>query len=95
MQSTFYTISQHWGTILGNRRNSAYNSVLKEIEVTLICVAGRAQSSLNSATSWTVVCQAPPSMEPPRQEYWHELPFPTPEDRPTLRWSPGLLHFLH
>ena len=37
------------------------------------------------ATSWTVACQAPL----PRQEYWHDLPFPTPEDPPDLD-SPDL-----
>ena len=29
---------------------------------------------------WTVVCQAPLSMELPRQEYWSGLPFPSPGD---------------
>ena len=32
----------------------------------------------SSAASWTVACQAPLSMELSRQEYWGELPFPTP-----------------
>ena len=30
------------------------------------------------ATLWTVAHQAPPSMECSRQEYWSELPFPSP-----------------
>ena len=30
------------------------------------------------ATPWTVACQAPLSMEFSRQEYWSELPFPSP-----------------
>ena len=29
-------------------------------------------------TLWTVVHQAPLSMEFPRQEYWNGLPFPSP-----------------
>ena len=29
-------------------------------------------------TSWTVACQAPPSVGFPRQEYWSGLPFPPP-----------------
>ena len=33
-------------------------------------------------TPWTVACQAPLSMEFSRQEYWNELPFPSPEDLP-------------
>ena len=36
--------------------------------------------------SWTVVCQAPPSIRFSRQEYWNELPFPLPEDLP----DPGI-----
>ena len=33
-------------------------------------------------TPWTVVCQAPLSMEFSRQEYWSGLPFPSPGDLP-------------
>ena len=29
---------------------------------------------------WTVDCQAPLSVGFPRQEYWSELPFPSPGD---------------
>ena len=35
-----------------------------------------------SATPWTVVPQAPLSIEFSKQEYWSGLPFPTPEDLP-------------
>ena len=35
-----------------------------------------------SETPWTVAHKAPLSMEFPRQEYWSELPFPTPGDLP-------------
>ena len=38
------------------------------------------------ATPWTVAHQAPPSMEFSRQEYWSELPFPSPGDLP----NPGI-----
>ena len=31
-------------------------------------------------TPWTVAHQAPPSMGFSRQEYWSELPFPSPGD---------------
>ena len=34
------------------------------------------------ATPWTVACQAPLSIELPRQEYWSGLPFPSLEDLP-------------
>ena len=38
------------------------------------------------ATPWTIVCQAPLSMEFSRQEYWNGLPFLTPGDLP----DPGI-----
>ena len=50
----------------------------------------------SSATPWTVTCQAPLSMRFSRQEYWCELPFPTPRDlpdsgiKPTFLASPAL-----
>ena len=34
------------------------------------------------ATLWTVAHQGPPSMGFSRQEYWSELPFPSPGDLP-------------
>ena len=34
------------------------------------------------ATPWTAVYQTPPSMDFSKQEYWTELPFPSPEDLP-------------
>ena len=34
--------------------------------------------SSSFATPWPVACQAPPSTEFSRQEYWSGLPFPTP-----------------
>ena len=34
----------------------------------------------DSATPWTTAHQAPLSMGFPRQEYWSELPFPSPGD---------------
>ena len=38
------------------------------------------------ATLWTVVYQAPPSTGSSRQEYWSDLPFPSPGDPP----NPGI-----
>ena len=35
-------------------------------------------------TSWTVVCQAPLSTGFHSQEYWSELPLPSPGDLPNL-----------
>ena len=42
----------------------------------------------DSATPWTVVSQAPPSMGFSRQEYWSGLPFPSPGDLPNLEIEP-------
>ena len=41
------------------------------------------------ATPWTIVPQAPPSMEFFRQEYWSGLPFPPPGDLPDPGIEPG------
>ena len=38
---------------------------------------------------WSVACQAPLSMEFPRQEYWSGLPFPSPGDLPNPGIEPG------
>ena len=38
------------------------------------------------ATSWAEASEAPSSMEFSRQEYWSELPFPSPGDLP----NPGI-----
>ena len=40
---------------------------------------------------WTVPCQAPLSMEFPRQEYWNGLPFPSPGDLPDPGIEPSSL----
>ena len=40
-------------------------------------------------TPWTVVRQTPLSMEFSRQEYWSELPFPSPGDLPDPGFEPG------
>ena len=47
------------------------------------CMLSRVQLFV---TPWAVARQAPLSMGFPRQEYWRELPFPSPADLP----SPGI-----
>ena len=48
------------------------------------------------ATSWTIACQVPLSMEFSRQEYWSRLPFPSSGDlhnpgiEPASPFSPAL-----
>ena len=52
-----------------------------------VCVCVHALSHVwLVATPWTVALQVPLSMEFSRQEYWSELPFPTPGDLP----DPGI-----
>ena len=51
------------------------------------------QSRLIFATPWTVAHQTLLSMGFSRQEYWNELPFPSPGDLPDPGiepWSPAL-----
>ena len=43
----------------------------------------------NSATPWTVACQAPLSVEFARQEYWSGLAFPSPGDLSNPGIKPG------
>ena len=50
------------------------------------CCCWVAQSWPTLFTPWTVACQAPLCMGFPRQEYWSELPCPTPGDLP----DPGI-----
>ena len=45
----------------------------------------------DSATPWTVACQAPWSMKFSRQEYWSGLPFPTLGDLPDQGIKPKSL----
>ena len=50
-------------------------------EASNLCVSPSVVSD-SFATPWTIACQAPLSMEIPRQEYWSGLPFPSPGDLP-------------
>ena len=46
-----------------------------------VCMLSRSVMS-DSATPWTIACQAPLFMEFSRQKYWSGLPFPSPGDLP-------------
>ena len=59
---------------------------LVEIMLTFTHSRGNHAFMSNSATSWTVACQVPPSMGFYRQKDWSELPFPSPGDLP----DPGI-----
>ena len=60
------------------------------------CMLSHSVVSISFATLWTVACQAAPSMEFSRQEYWSGLPFPLlgelpdPGIEPTSLASPAL-----
>ena len=49
-----------------------------------VCVCSVVSNSF--VTPWTVACQAPLSMEFSRQEFWSQLPSPSPGDLP----DPGI-----
>ena len=51
-----------------------------------VCVCVSHQVMSDSATPWTVACQAPPSMGFPRQEYWSGVPLLSQGDLP----DPGI-----
>ena len=53
------------------------------LEVLVVLVA---KSHLTLGTPWTVAHQVPLSMGFSKQEYWSQLPFPSPGDLP----SPGI-----
>ena len=57
-----------------------------------------AQLYLTLCDPWTIDCQAPLSIECPRQEYWSGLLFPSPQDLPdpgTKAGSPALQQILY
>ena len=56
--------------------------------VVIISVAGVLSRIQLFVTPWTVVHQAPLSMEFSTQEYWRELPFPSPGDLSDLGIKP-------
>ena len=53
----------------------------------LLSLCWVAKSYLTLETTWTIACQATLSMGFPRQEYYSELPFPSPGDLPSLHFS--------
>ena len=48
----------------------------------LIFALSESESEVAHSLPWTIAYEAPLSMEFSRQEYWSELPFPSPEDLP-------------
>ena len=51
-----------------------------------VCVCLYAQTCLTPCDPWIVACEAPLAMKFSRQEYWSQLPFPTPGNLP----NPGI-----
>ena len=59
-----------------------------------VCVCAPSLSRVRLfSTPWTVACQAPLSKGFSRQEYWGELPFPSPGDLPNPGTEPASLHW--
>ena len=55
-----------------------------------VCVCAPSLSRVRLfSTPWTVACQAPLSKGFSRQEYWGELPFPSPGDLPNPGTEPA------
>ena len=78
---------REWGKASQNR--VGYCTKVKNLQS--CCVSCSVVS--DSATPWTVACQAPLSKEFARQEYWSGSPFPSPGDLsdPGIEpWSPAL-----
>ena len=61
----------------------------KDIHSMCGVVVLHAQLCLTICNPWTVVCQAPLSMEVSRQECWNGLPFHSSGDRPDTGIEPG------
>ena len=59
--------------ILEDLKNNIYNIIYVLYLIRHACV-------LSHVLLWTSACQAPLSMEFPRQKYWTGLPFPPPGD---------------
>ena len=59
--------------------------------ISLACMHACSVTSIvsNSATLWTVTCQAPLAVGFSRQEYWSGLPCPPPRDLPNSGIEPG------
>ena len=61
----------------------AVHLYLLQCYMSIMCVCAQLLSCVQiHAAPWTAACQAPLSMEFPRQEYWSGLPFPPPGDLP-------------
>ena len=69
------------------------SALIEPVESALLIIHRLHEGSVKSlsrvwlfVTPWTIVYQAPQSMELSRQEYWSGLPFPSPGDLP----DPGI-----
>ena len=68
----------------------------KECEKGHVCICMHVRAQLLNcvrlfATPWIAACQAPLSMEFPRQEYWSGMSFPTQGDLPDSGIEPASL----
>ena len=67
-------------------KHIVYLSINVNCVCVCVCVCVSRSVESDSVISWTVVYQAPLSMEFSSQEYWSRLPFPSPGDLP----DPGI-----
>ena len=75
-----------WSLKVKKRQNNRMNAAHESEFTPLVSVLSRLSGVCLFATPWSVARQAPLSMGFSRQEYWSELPFPSPGDLP----DPGI-----
>ena len=76
------TAGWHPASVILECKRPCFINRLKECVCARVCVS-------DSATLWTVAHQAPQSMGFSRQEYWGQLPFPSPGDLPDPAIEPA------
>ena len=91
----FYSLSHWWTPSIIERQIPDVQIHYFFLCFFCLCVCAHSLSHVwLFVTPWAVAYQAPLSMEFSRQEYWGELPFPSPRDFPKLGIEPYILHLL-
>jgi len=88
---SFWNFPFVFGFLKIEHSNPRYGSDLFVLVFIKVMVVGGlvAKPCLTIVTPRTVACQAPLFREFPRQEYWSELPFPSPGNLPNLGTEAG------
>ena len=87
--SEYSTNSFTWPTRIGPQTQFPILFLLFPLHAPFVVIVVQSLSRVQLfATPWTIACQAALSMGFPRQEYWSELPFPSPGDLPDPNMEP-------